>query len=1018
MARFHVPSSSAARFATAVAALAIVGGIVAAPQRRQAAPTRVSVQKEAAPTPARPIRTKQLPRYAPDVVVVTYREGDRAMRSRIETRLGLVPDLKAPSRYFVRYRIASRAKVLNGTTVETAIEALRREAGVKWAEPDYAITPDQATPNDPMFPLLWGLHNTGQNSGTVDADIDAPEAWAKVPDGPAVRVAVLDDGVEIGHPDLAGNIWVNPGEVAGNGIDDDGNGYVDDVRGWDTADNDNNPNPNVATDAHGTHVAGTVAAVTNNGLGVAGVGKRVKVIPIRMFGGQSTWMSSLANGVDYARIAGARVVNVSYNTDAYTNFLMDAIGRARAADILYVGSSGNNGANIDGLRGRMKETADNIMFVAATDRNDRPAGFSNYGMTTDIAAPGVDIASTIPNGGYELQNGTSMATPHVAAAAGVVRAVFPNLTYAQVIARLNGSADFPPALLGWIAGGRLNLSNALDVDTVAPSAPASPTLLARTTSRLRLQTKAVGDDGNAGAASRYEIRASASPITMGNFAAIPVVAMVPGGVAPGQPVTFEVPNLASRQGYYIAVRAFDNVGNPSPIVTAGPYATHTPAWRDDMEGAPQWTGQAGKTWTLTSGAAFSGQRAWDDSPGAAYRSMENSALTSQGTTVNGYAFLHFMARHDLEKDFDYLFVEASTDGGTNWMALTQLTGTDTQWKSYTCVLPGTSVRNMKIRFRLVSDESYELTGVQIDDVSIVDATPILVDDVESAGGWTADAPWVRSNARAYSPTTAWNDSPVGNYAANLNAVLARTGATDVSAVTDPHLSFAIWHRLEPLRDFLHVYVDRDDTGFDMVTAFNGTSGGWRVASVPLGQARTVRPAFRLQTDEVSSEDGVAIDDVTILGEPWQIASDVTMALNLDGYTGSPAGRTVTVELRDEATLTLVESHTLTLEATGPSVTFKTFGSGFYSATVRMDGWLRIRQPVVLAPGNTFGVSLVNGDADRDNRITPTDYTIVNRAFGRSVGQTGYDPRADLTGDGVVNAADLAIVMRNQRRAGS
>lgn len=977
---------------------------------------RDQVQEIRIGAPAKTPKPKRVVRYAPNVVVVTYKAGDsQPMRRQLETRYGLTVDANAPSRYFVRYFIGAANKGV-APSVEAVAAALAKEPGVRWAEPDYAISPDQI-PNDPNFIQLWGLHNTGQNSGTPDADIDAPEAWAMVPAGPDVKVAVLDDGVEYTHPDLAANIWVNPGEIAGNRIDDDRNGYIDDVRGWDTADNDGNPMPATVDDAHGTHVAGTVAAVTNNGIGVAGVGKRIKVIPVRMYEGQSTWLTSLANGVDYARVAGAKVINVSYNTDAYTNFLMDAILRAQAADIVYVGSSGNNGENIDGLRGQMKAIASNIMFVAATDRNDQLADFSNFGQTTDIAAPGDDIWSTVPDSEYASFSGTSMATPHVASAAGLVRAMFPTWTYAQVIARLNAAADYKRAFIGRIAGGRLNLANALETDTVLPGTPAPPICIGRTSGQLRIQTTAVGDNGNTGLASRYEIRVSESPIQAGNYAAARLVAQAPPGPAAGQAMTLEVPHLAPGRPYYYAVRAFDNVGNASVIAVGGPFATGGVPWRDTLELGSQWTGQAGKTWTLTSGNALTGLRAWDDSPNGNYAVNENSTLTlNSPVTVTGPTAFRFLGRVDLEAGYDFLYVETSTDGVT-WFRVAQYTGADLRWKAYNAILPGTGTRTLSIRLRLTSDDTVTHSGVVLDDFSLVPMTALVDDNVETGtSGWTAAFPWTISNDRSLSPTRSWTESHKGPSGVNLNAVLSRPVPIDLTGVADPVFTFGLWYRLEFTYDWLTVELEADARS-SVPLALTGTSSGWMMHSLAIDGKQSFTPTFRVVTDDSSSEDGINLDDLGVYGEPWRLVHSVNLTLNLDGFTGPAGGRTVLIEMFDSQAGIVSETHRVTLPISGQSVALKTFGDGFTPLTVRADGWLRVRQTMFLAPDINFTVNLVNGDVDGDNAITTSDFVIVNRCFGKSVGQTGYEARADLTGDGKVDAADVAIVTRNQRKRG-
>jgi subtilisin family serine protease len=998
--------------------LAVVGGFLAGTpfaQSRQAAPRldrAIGVIPTGIVKKGLSRHAPRVPKYAPNVVVVTYKTGESLpMRRQIESRYGLTVDAKTPSRYFVRYFIGAGAKGAS-VSVEAAARALAKERGVRSAEPDYAIYPDQV-PSDPSFSYQWGLRNTGQSGGAVDEDIDAPEAWAMLPAGPDVLVAVLDDGVQTDHPDLAANIWTNPGEIAGNGIDDDGNGYVDDIRGWDTADNDNNPMPATAADSHGTHVAGTVAAVTNNGIGVAGTGKRIKVVPVRMYKGQATWMTSLASGVDYARVAGAKVINVSYNTDDYTTFLMDSILRAQAADIIYVGSSGNNYANVDKLRGQMKKVASNIMFVAASDRYGNLAAFSNYGQTTDIAAPGQDILSTLPNSQYGLASGTSMATPHVAAAAGVVRAMHPGLNYAQVIIRLNYSAEYRSQFFDKIAGGRLNLAAALETDSIAPAAPGMPELLAKTSSRLRLRFAGTGDDGTAGNASRHEIRMSNAPITAANYANARVGSLSPKGLS-GQPMTVELEGLTPGAPYYLAIRAYDNVGNPSAITPAGPFFTRDVAWKDTVEGAAKWTAAPGTTWAMTTGSALSGQKAWEDSPGTNYAPNTVSALTlNDAVTVTGPTALRFSARFDMEMYNDYMYVEASTDGGATWMVLNWYTETSLDWRSYNVMLPGTGMRAFKFRFRFFTDADDERDGIALDDFSVVPMSTLFFDNNEGDTTlWSPGIPWGRTTTRSLSPTNSWSDSPNGSYSNNQNARLLTQSRVDVTGVAEPMIAFAIWYDLEYGYDYLDYYAEYGGTQ-TIVSWFSGQSNGWMYHTQPVLPSTAFRPIFSMWTDESDTADGVNLDDIGIYGEPWQLPEAANLSLSLDGFAGS--SRTFTLEVYNGATL--LESHALTLPVNGQTVMVPTFAAGSASFVVRADGWLRKLQNVTITPGMNLSLSLVNGDVDRDNVITSTDFVITNNCFGKSVGQTGYDARADLTGDGKVDVADLAIITRNQRKRG-
>ncbi len=328
------------------------------------------------------------------------------------------------------------------------------------------------TPNDPSFPSQWHYHNTGQTGGLPDADIDAPEAWDIETGDPSVIISDLDTGQDWDHPDLAANLWINPGEIAGNGVDDDLNGYIDDVRGWDFSNNDNNPDD---YDGHGTHTAGTVAAVTNNGIGVAGVAFNAKVMPCKIFPNATD--AAIAEAFTYAADNGARI---STNSWGYTlpgppsPVIEAAIDYFLATtNGVVVFSAGNNNSSDPtwGYPGSYPP----VIAVAATDHNDHKASFSNYGSWVDVSAPGVNVLSTVI-GGYASYSGTSMACPHVAGVAALVFAANPGFTGAQVRAQIEGGTDnidaLNPGFAGLLGSGRLNAYKALSAGPF-PNPPAN-----------------------------------------------------------------------------------------------------------------------------------------------------------------------------------------------------------------------------------------------------------------------------------------------------------------------------------------------------------------------------------------------------------------------------------------------------------------------------------------------------------------------------------------------------------------
>jgi len=314
------------------------------------------------------------------------------------------------------------AKLAPGVSVPAAIQMLSGAAGVRYVEPDYMG--DRASlPNDPLVQdgTQWALNNFGQNGGTAGADIHASAGWDQAVGTGQTVVAVLDDGIDYTHPDLIGNMWHNPGEIPGDGIDNDGNGHIDDIYGADFGENDSDPFPHL-TDTHGTHVAGIIGAVGNNGIGGSGVAQKTRLMAVNIFTpGTGYFTTDEIRGIAYAVAHGAKVINGSIG--GFYGLLQaeyDAYNGARAAGVICIVAAGNDTSNIDNgpqFPAGLARYLDNVVTIAATDRNDQLSTFSNYGVgTASLAAPGSFVVSTIRNGQYQPFNGTSMATPHVAGA--------------------------------------------------------------------------------------------------------------------------------------------------------------------------------------------------------------------------------------------------------------------------------------------------------------------------------------------------------------------------------------------------------------------------------------------------------------------------------------------------------------------------------------------------------------------------------------------------------------------------
>ncbi len=463
-------------------------------------------------------------------------------------------------------------RIADGGSVTASASALAADARIEYAEPNYLLRTLETleTPDDPLFSQMWNLHNTGQTVGGVvgvpDADIDAVEAWDVFTGASSVVVAVIDTGVDYLHPDLAANIWTNAGEVPGNGLDDDGNGFIDDIRGWDFGNGDNNPMDDTS---HGTHCSGTIGAVADNGLGIVGVNWNVGIMPLRFVtdGSTGTTADAIA-AIGYAVKMGVDVISCSWGNRIPSASLLDAIRGADEADIFFVAAAGNEGDNNDYMPFYPSGyDVDNVIAVMATDNRDQRAietGWaSNYGAAAvDIAAPGVRIWSTIRGGGYMYLSGTSMATPHVAGALALLRGRYPGISVAAGRARLLTIGNDPLASLSGlcVSGGRLNLRKLIaDPDTIPPSAVTDLAAGEVASNWLTLSWTAPGDDS---AVQGYEVRYSTGPLVdESDWSGAERAPNAPTPAVPGTPLTMRVGALQASTTYHLCLRARDEYGN-------------------------------------------------------------------------------------------------------------------------------------------------------------------------------------------------------------------------------------------------------------------------------------------------------------------------------------------------------------------------------------------------------------------------------------------------------------------------
>jgi subtilisin family serine protease len=409
------------------------------------------------------------PAFQPGRILIIPKADKAAALADLHRKKG-----RSLAKHFAAFKNLQVVDLAPGQDVLATIDEYMASGLVETAEPDYLLYKD-VTPNDPAYltNALWQLNSTNLLHG----DINAPLGWEIRHDATNIVVAIVDTGMRMTHEDLAPNLWTNSKEIPGNGIDDDGDGYIDDVHGISSIDGSGNPTD---TDGHGTHVAGIIGAIGNNGLGVTGVAWKVQLMPLRFIGANDTGLTS--DGVEcinYAIQHGANVINASFGAPTFSAALQTAIATARAAGIVVVAAAGNEKADNDITPSYPANfTLDNIISVCATsDQDVFDASYSNFGATSvDIGAPGTRILSCgiASDSAYALMSGTSMATPIISGVVALAKAQFPDETPAQIRQRLIATADPLPSLFGkCVSGGKVNLQRALSPYVIAAFSPSA-----------------------------------------------------------------------------------------------------------------------------------------------------------------------------------------------------------------------------------------------------------------------------------------------------------------------------------------------------------------------------------------------------------------------------------------------------------------------------------------------------------------------------------------------------------------
>lgn len=569
----------------------------------------------------------------------------------------------------------------------------------------------------------------------------APLAWSNAADFSPVLVAVIDSGVDYTHQDLVKTYWQNAREAGTdgsgrdkrtNGIDDDGNGKIDDWRGWNFIADSNDP---MDDNEHGTHCAGTVTTIGNNGVNNAGMNGNVSLVGIKFLSREGVGtIADAVLAVDYAISLGVHVINNSWGGDEYSETMAAIIRKADAAGILFIVAAGNDSNNNDiGPDYPASYPIDNVISVAAATSDGQIAGFSNFGpRTVHIAAPGVQILSTIPGNQYARLDGTSMAAPFVSGAAALIKSRFPQLKAREIKARLLGGAIPSAALQPYVKTGLLNIENSLNSDFTPPPTPQRISLVGYSATFLDIEwdTSLVNRPDDLRDIYGYEIRYAQRPIDS-EFAwqssAVANIILGPVQVS-GKAIRLRVNGFPLNSRGYFVMRTFDRSGNWSSLTPSNPYSLQTVTLAyynqgDNLEGL-----SIEGNWGVETLTGYG--RVLSDSPGGNYGYGQTTTLTLPSITLNSAeAILTFDTKFDLELGYDFGYLEFSADRGNSWTQMAIFNGARS-WTSYAFSVSPPPQNNLSsvlnqleyqllFRFRITSDRTTSKDGWYLSNISIL-----------------------------------------------------------------------------------------------------------------------------------------------------------------------------------------------------------------------------------------------------------------------------------------------------------